>query len=112
MVEILTLHGPISDPYFPEFSGKVRSKFRVFHGADSTAPPSGHACHRYPAHNNIWIQIVLYQKLRQSDVYEDMIDNIDRYDTSNYKSGDVLLSSKNEKVIGKFKDELGGKVMS
>ena len=34
------------------------------------------------------------------------------YDTSNYKSGDVLFSSKNKKVIGKFKDELGGKVMS
>ena len=27
-------------------------------------------------------------------------------------SGDVLFSSKNKKVIGKFKDELGGKVMS
>ena len=41
-----------------------------------------------------------------------MIDNIDIYDTSNKKSGDVLFSSKNKKVIGKFKDELGGKVMS
>ena len=45
-------------------------------------------------------------------MYEDMIDNIDIYDTSNYKSGDVLFSSKNKKVIGKCKDELGGKVMS
>ena len=27
-------------------------------------------------------------------------------------SGDVLFLSKNKKVIGKFKDELGGKVMS
>ena len=41
-----------------------------------------------------------------------MIDNIDIYDTINYKSGDVLFSSNNKKVISKFKDELGGKVMS
>ena len=41
-----------------------------------------------------------------------MIDNIDIYDTSNYKPGDVLFSSNNAKVIGKFKGELGGKVMS
>ncbi len=51
-------------------------------------------------------------EIKTSDVYEDMIDNIDIYDTSNYKSGDVLFSSKNKKVIGKFKDELGVKVMS
>ena len=51
-------------------------------------------------------------EIKTSDVYEDMIDNIDIYDTSNYKLGDVLFSSNNEKVIGKFKDELGGKVMS
>ena len=43
-------------------------------------------------------------EIKTSDVYEDMIDI---YDTSNYKSGDVLFSSKNKKVIGKFKDELG-----
>ena len=51
-------------------------------------------------------------EIKTSDVYDDMIDNIDIYDTNNYKSGDVLFSSKNKKVIGKFKDELGGKVMS
>ena len=36
-------------------------------------------------------------EIKTSDVYEDMIDNIDIYDTSNYKSGDVLFSSKNNK---------------
>ena len=41
-----------------------------------------------------------------------MFDNFDIYDTSNYKSDSVLFSVKNKKVIGKFKDELGGKVMS
>ena len=51
-------------------------------------------------------------EIKTSDVHEDMIDNIDIYDTSNFTSGDVLFSSKNKKVVGKFKDELGGKVMS
>ncbi len=51
-------------------------------------------------------------EIKTSDVYEDMIDNIDMYDTSNYKSDSMLFSLKNKKVIGKFKDELGGKVMS
>ena len=49
---------------------------------------------------------------KTSDVYEDMIDNIDMYDASNYKSDRMLFSLKNKKVIGKFKHELGGKVMS
>ena len=31
-------------------------------------------------------------EINTSDVYEDMIDNIDIYDTSNYRSGDVLFS--------------------
>ena len=35
-----------------------------------------------------------------------------QYDASNYKSADVLFSSKNKNLIGKFKDELCGKVMS
>ena len=39
-------------------------------------------------------------EIKTSDVYEDMIDNIDIYDASNYKLGDVLFSSKNKKVIG------------
>ena len=51
-------------------------------------------------------------EIKTSDVREDMIDNIDMHDTSNYKSDSMLFSWKNKKVIGKFKDELGGKVMS
>ena len=32
-------------------------------------------------------------------------------DTSNYSSDYFLYSTKNKKVIGKFKDELGGRIM-
>ena len=36
----------------------------------------------------------------------------DDLDTSNYSSDYFLYSTKNKKVIGKFKDELGGDIMS
>ena len=47
-----------------------------------------------------------------ADIYADMSLNADLYDTSNYPPSHPLFSAKNKKVIGKFKDELGGKVMS
>ena len=46
------------------------------------------------------------------DIYDDMKKNLDEYDTSNYSPGHPLFSNTNKKVIGKFKDELGGKVMT
>ena len=36
----------------------------------------------------------------------------DDLDTSNYSSDHFLYSTKSKKVIGKFKDELGGAIMS
>ena len=36
----------------------------------------------------------------------------DLYDTSNYSPDHQLFSNTNKKVIGKFKDELGGKVLT
>ena len=47
-----------------------------------------------------------------ADISTDMLQNLDDYDTSNYPPSHPLFSVKNKKVIGKFKDELGGKVMS
>ena len=48
------------------------------------------------------------------DVYKDMNENIDVFDTSNYpadhKSG--IRSGVNKKVPGKFKDELGGEIIN
>ena len=47
-----------------------------------------------------------------ADISTDMLQNLNDYDTSNYPPSHPLFSVKNKKVIGKFKDELGGKVMS
>jgi hypothetical protein len=44
-----------------------------------------------------------------NDFYADMYDDRDLYDTSNYDPSSPLFSKINEKVIGKFKDECGGK---
>ena len=46
------------------------------------------------------------------DVYTDMLLDADLYDTSNYPTDHPLHSTVDKKVIGKFKDELGGKVMT
>ena len=50
------------------------------------------------------------------DIYRDIANDVERwFDTSNYdenKNGKRLLPIvKNKKVIGRFKDELGGKIM-
>ena len=42
------------------------------------------------------------------DVYKDIKDNQSQYDTSNYNNKHFLFSNENKKVLGKFKDELGG----
>ena len=38
-----------------------------------------------------------------------MLEDLDKYDTSNYDRDNPLYSSKNAKVVGKMKDECGGK---
>ena len=50
--------------------------------------------------------------VQTEDIYQDMAQNLDDYDTSNYPADHPLFSTANKKVIGKFKDELGGKVMT
>ena len=42
------------------------------------------------------------------DVYKDIKDNQSQYATSNYNNKHFLFSNENKKVLGKFKDELGG----
>ena len=51
-------------------------------------------------------------KVDTEDIYADMSQNLDDYDTSNYPADHPLFSNTNKKIIGKFKDELGGKVMT
>ena len=42
------------------------------------------------------------------DLYTDVLQEQDLFDTSNYPKEHPLFSRKNNKVIGKFKDEMGG----
>ena len=52
--------------------------------------------------------------IKTEDFYKDIADDVDRwFDTSNYDKDDnrSLSMGKNRKVIGVFKDELGGKIM-
>ena len=60
----------------------------------------------------ILIQIVL---LCTDDFYKDISADVDKwFDTSNFDKNDnrPLETGKNKKVIGKFKNELGGKIIT
>ena len=53
--------------------------------------------------------------IKTEDFYKDIANNVERwFDTSNYDENDErpLPIGKNKKVIGLFKDELGGKIMT
>ena len=54
-------------------------------------------------------------KIKSNDFYKDVSNDVEKwFDTSNFDVNDnrPLTIGKNKNVIGKFKDELGGKVMS
>ena len=53
----------------------------------------------------------LLYDIKTEDIYADMVESADKFDTSNYKETDPLYSKVNNKVLGKMKDELGGEVM-
>ena len=53
--------------------------------------------------------------IKTDDFYKDISNDIDTwFDTSNFNKSDnrPLEIGKNKKVIGKFKDELGGKILT
>ena len=50
--------------------------------------------------------------VQTDDLYKDMAQNLDDYDTSNYPAGHPLFSTANKKIIGKSKDELGGQLLT
>ena len=57
--------------------------------------------------------LVIY--IRTEDFYEDIANNVGRwFDTSNYDENNerLLPIGTNKKVIGVFKDELGGKIIT
>jgi hypothetical protein len=47
--------------------------------------------------------------IQTDDIYNDMLGDLDAYDTSNYPKGHRLYSTINGKVLGKFKDETASK---
>ena len=62
----------------------------------------------------IWLKITLLWILKH-DFYKDISNDVDKwFDTSNYDKNDnkLLEIGENRNVIGKFKDELGGKIMT
>ena len=53
-------------------------------------------------------------QIQRDDFYDDISNDVDKwFDISNYDKNDnrPLEIGKNKKVIGKFKDELGGKIL-
>ena len=51
--------------------------------------------------------------IETDDFYKDIADDVDKwFDTSNFDKNDNRLLESGRKVIGKFKDELGGKIMT
>ena len=51
--------------------------------------------------------------IKTEDLYEDIATDVEeRFDTSNYTVDRPLPIDKNKKVSSKFKDELGGKIMT
>ncbi|XP_033112614.1 uncharacterized protein LOC117113400 [Anneissia japonica] len=54
----------------------------------------------------------LLLSITTEDVYADMQENLDWFDTSNYSKDSRLYSEKNKKVLGKMKDEMGGCIMT
>lgn len=53
----------------------------------------------------------LLYHVKCEDIYKDLLINAHLYDTSNYPIDHPLHSNVNKKVLGKFKDELGGLIM-
>ncbi|KAK3754328.1 hypothetical protein QZH41_017839 [Actinostola sp. cb2023] len=50
----------------------------------------------------------LCYNIKTEDIYEDMYEDLDLYDTSEYPRDHVLHSTANKKVLGKMKDETHG----
>ena len=53
--------------------------------------------------------------IKADDFYKDISDDVDKwFDTSNFNKNDnrPLEIGKNKKVLGTFKDEIGGKIMT
>ena len=47
-----------------------------------------------------------------NDIYQDMKESLDYFDTSDYPKEHTLFSDSNKKIVGKWKDETQGKPIS
>ena len=54
----------------------------------------------------------IFLNVKTENIYKDMEEIKDELDTSDYPRDHPLYSEENKKVIGKFKDELNGKIMN
>ena len=54
----------------------------------------------------------LTYEIKTDDIYEDMQKDKELYDFSDYPKNHVLYNDENKKVIGKFKDEAGSKIIT
>ena len=54
----------------------------------------------------------IFLSIETKDIYKDLLKIKDELDTSEYPEDHDLYSKENKKVIGKFKDELNGKIMN
>ena len=52
-----------------------------------------------------------FLNIKTNDVYEDIENILDEFDTSDYPKDHPLYSETNKKVIGRFKDEPNGTVI-
>lgn len=50
----------------------------------------------------------IFYRIRTADVYADMMEHPDVFDTSNYPREHMCYDERNARVLGKFKDEAGG----
>ena len=53
----------------------------------------------------------IFYKIRSKNVYRDMLEHLDEFDTSNYPRNHICYDGRNARVLGKFKDEAGGVVI-
>jgi hypothetical protein len=50
--------------------------------------------------------------IKTEDLYKDIAEDSANYDLSNYPKDHAIYDATNKKVVGKFKDELGGEIMT
>ena len=95
----------LNKPVYVGFSVLELSKLLMYEFYyENLKPKYGDKCHLlYTDTDSLLLEI------ETEDVYEDILEDFDEYDTSDYPKDHKLHSLKNKKVLGKMKDEFAGK---